>query len=106
MNLSRQSDGELQVSGDLHIQGSQEFRQLLLREVESEPTNALRLDLSAVDRCDTASLQLLCSLAKSVKNAGKEFYISSPSVAVREVSKLLGLSLKDLESFHPISNAQ
>jgi anti-anti-sigma factor len=101
MEIARQDDGVVQVRGDLHINEAEEFRGALILELTAAP--ALVLELSGVDNCDTASLQLLCSLQKSAERGGKEFRISTPSAAMREASAILGLSLEDLTNISKVS---
>lgn len=94
MKILRQDHGAVQVRGDLQISEANELRSALLGELAAAPV--LVLELSGVDSCDTASLQLLCSLQKSAEKDGKEFCITAPSAAMLEASAVLGLSLEDL----------
>jgi anti-anti-sigma factor len=94
MEIFRQEKGVVQVRGDLHISESEGLRSALIGELTAAP--ALVMELPGVDSCDTASLQLLCSLQKSAERDGKGFRISAPSAAMRETSAILGLSPEDL----------
>lgn len=94
MDIFRQQDGVVQVRGDLHISEVEEFRQALTGALSL--TSELELDFSAVERCDAASFQLLCSLQKSAEKAGKSLHLSSPSLAIQELCATLGLPLEDL----------
>lgn len=87
----------MRVQGDLHINEVEELRSALIRALAAA-TPALVLELSGVDNCDTASLQLLCSLQKSAEKSGKELRITAPSAAIREASATLGLSLEALRN--------
>ena len=51
----------------------------------------LVIDLSAVEACDTAGLQLLCSAAASAAQAGKPFRLDNIPGAVLERWNGLGL---------------
>jgi len=94
MEILRQDQGVALARGDLHISDAEELRSTLLDKLAASP--ALVLDLSGVDSCDAASFQLLCSLQKSAQRDGKKFHISATSVAIREASASLGLSLEEL----------
>jgi len=92
--MIRQSEGMVQVRGNLHVSDAEMLQSGLVEELIA--AKVLLLNLSAVDSCGTASYQLLCSLKRSAENAGKEFRISASSSAVRETSAILGLKLEDL----------
>jgi anti-anti-sigma factor len=100
MEITRQSEGVVQLKGELHISEAEELRSALLGELAATP--ALVLELSGVDSCDTASFQLLCSLRRSAEREGKALRISVFSAAMREASAILGLSLEDL-TFIPLT---
>lgn len=94
MEIIRQDEGVVQIRGDLHISDAESVRRGLIDELAAAP--AMVLDLSLVDSCDGASFQLLCSLRKSAETHGKDFRISTPSRAMREISAILGVSLEEL----------
>jgi anti-anti-sigma factor len=94
MQVSTVGGNVVRVTGTLQINDSEELRKEILRELNALP--GLVLDLSAVDDCDAASMQLLCALQKSARRAGKTFRIFEPSNAMRECSAILGLSLEDM----------
>jgi len=96
MEISRQQDGLVKVQGDLHISEVEDLRQALLTELSLGA--ALELDLSAVDRCDTASLQMLCSLKESATKEGKSLRLSSPSVSMQELCQTLGFPWLELST--------
>lgn len=96
MEIFRNDDGSVRARGDLHISEAGELRSVLIGELAA--VQAMVLDLSEVDSCDTASFQLLCSLKKSAEREGKEFHISASCAAIHETSAILGLSLEDLTS--------
>ena len=91
MAISVRDDGALHLQGDLHISDVEELRTVLIGRLET--ASELVLDLSGVDRCDTASLQLLCSVKKSAERDRKQLCISSLSPVVREVCTMTGLPL-------------
>ncbi|MFL6550632.1 MAG: lipid asymmetry maintenance protein MlaB [Povalibacter sp.] len=50
------------------------------------------IDASAVERVDTATMQLLCAFVRERVGADREVTWHSPSAAVLEASKLLGVT--------------
>jgi anti-anti-sigma factor len=94
MEISQQGDGVLRLQGDLHISDVEALRSALAGGLAAG--TALVLEISGVDRCDTASLQLLCSLRRSAEKDGKDLRIFGASEAIREASSILGLSLEYL----------
>ena len=96
MEIIRQQNGVLQFRGDLHVSEAESFQKALLAELSEN--NAFTLDLSQVNSCDAASLQLFFALRKSAEQSGKAVGISAPSMALRETSAILGLSLEEVMS--------
>jgi anti-anti-sigma regulatory factor len=94
MEISRQSNGVLRLGGDLHIGDVEALRSALLMELAASP--ALELELSGVERCDTASLQILCSLGRSADRDGKGLRLHGTPAALSEPGAILGLSLESL----------
>jgi len=94
MEIVRQDEGLVRVSGELHISDAEALRAGLLGELVA--SSALVLELSGVESCDTASFQLLCALRKSAEREGKALHLSAPAAAMREASATIGLSLEDL----------
>jgi anti-anti-sigma factor len=56
----------------------------------------LSLDLSNVDSCDAAVLQLLCAARKTAAQLHKPFRVVSWSPAVLETCAALGIALEEL----------
>lgn len=52
----------------------------------------IRLDLSRVEECDAAGVQLLCSAKLTAEQTGKRFTVPSASDAVIRAIEGLGLS--------------
>jgi anti-anti-sigma factor len=96
MGVFRTKDGLVHLRGDLHISDADNLREALIVELTAAP--ALVLELSEVDSCDAASLQLLCALKKSADICGKMIQITGASAAMVETSAILGFSLHDLTS--------
>jgi anti-anti-sigma factor len=94
MEIIRQHEGVVQVTGDLHISEAEQLRSALLRELRDAP--AMTLELSGVDSCDAATLQILFSLRKSAERDGKHLNVSAPSAGMRETASILGVSPESL----------
>jgi anti-anti-sigma factor len=93
MEICRQDGGVLRLQGDLHISDGEELRSALLSELSTAPV--LTLDLADVERCDAASLQVMCSLKKSAEREGKGLRVVSASAAIQDAGEILGLSMDD-----------
>jgi anti-sigma B factor antagonist len=77
------SSPPLAISDDLTIYNALEQKQLLLDALSA--TGDLELNLSQVDKMDTAGLQLLILLKKEAQRAGKQVRIVAHSQAVSSV---------------------
>lgn len=80
------------MQGGLHISETEELRSALACELSA--AQVMTLDLSGVESCDAASLQLLCSLKKSAMQVGEELHICALSAEIRESVAVPGLSLE------------
>jgi anti-anti-sigma factor len=74
----------------LDIAGSGELREIFSRSVQEQA--GIIIDLSAVESCDLAGLQLLCAARKTAVQSGKSFRVIQPSAAVLETASALGLA--------------
>ena len=77
------SSSPLAITEDLTIYQALEQKQTLLDALSS--TSELELDLSQVEKMDTAGLQLLVVLKKEAQRAGKQVRIIAHSEAVCSV---------------------
>ncbi len=73
----------------LSIREVQELRARLMAAVEAGP---IVLDASGVERADSAGLQLLISLGRSLAARGEALVYSGASPVLLEVARTLGLS--------------
>lgn len=93
MQIVKTESGQmLKLCGALLINSADEL-QAALRDFVcdvSEPS----VDLSGVDQCDTAALQLLCCARLTAERSSKPFVFSAVSDAIRETSAALGISLE------------
>jgi len=79
----------LPVAGELTIQTVDEIHKLLTDSIRRTPN--LLVDFSAVDACDTAGLQLICSLGAQ---AGAQIAALSP--AIESAASDIGLPLSKM----------
>ena len=82
------------LAGEWNIGNAEELHQLLTQALERGPD--VTLDLAGVTACDTAALQLLCSLRKTAIERGQRFSIAALSPAIVEIAAALGLPLSEL----------
>jgi anti-anti-sigma factor len=101
------SSRALEVSGEFTLPTIDQWRTRLIEHLMQNPE--LALDLHAVNSCDTASLQLLCSVRKSALRLNKSFLITALSDELSQTITALGLSLKEgsplAEPPEPLSDA-
>lgn len=92
-NLDENS-AALRIQGPLTISSVEELHEVLTRYASREPN--LVLDLSGVETCDAAGLQLLCSLRRSAAALGKRLRISTVSEPFTTLASALGLPVESL----------
>jgi anti-anti-sigma regulatory factor len=81
--------GVLRLAGALEIGAAEELHRGMTEYFRGGPKFAL--DLSDVEECDTAALQLICSLRNSAGQAREPFQVIAASPAVLETCAALGL---------------
>jgi anti-anti-sigma factor len=84
----------LRLAGDLDIYNVETARQSLLDFMAGRP--GVELDLSGVESCDTAGLQLLLAAHRSAATSGKTFSIQAPVAAIEQCGQSLGLGPESL----------
>jgi anti-anti-sigma factor len=82
------------LNGELSIRNAEELHKLFVAEIGRCPK--LIVDLSDVYACDTAALQLICSLRKTAVQRGQRFRIAALSPAVEAAAAALGLPIQEL----------
>ncbi len=89
-----QQDGNtvLKVEGALSIYEAGELKKGLSANIADDVT----LDLSNVETCDTAAVQILVSACKSAARAGKSFASVSYSAGVENAFEQVGLNCKNI----------
>lgn len=97
LNITQPGDtGPLKISGTLDIYTVDTLRDVLAEHVKQQ--TALLLDLSEVDGCDVAGLQLLCSAHKSAEASRAPFAVTALSQAVVESCAALGLLTEQFQA--------
>ena len=88
-----ESASVLRISGALRINQVDELHTALrdLFFTASRPV----IDLTQVNECDTAALQLLCSARHTAERLTRSFEMVGVSDAIRDASVALGLSLTE-----------
>jgi anti-anti-sigma regulatory factor len=93
MPFQKQENGVGRLSGDLHISDIDELRSALLAWLHDP--SATELDLTEVERCDTANLQLLVSLSETAQSMGQPCRMSPLPPAMQEINEILGSPMVD-----------
>jgi anti-anti-sigma factor len=104
MTLSKnQTTGVLKISGTLDIEAANALREAFLDCLLQQPEPVA--DLSAVDGCDAAALQVLLAGRKHAAAAGKALRFLATSDAVIDAAAALGFRIDepggDGSSEHP-----
>ncbi len=60
--------------------------------------SGVQLNLSAIDSCDAAGIQLLCSAQKTALCRGRAFSLQTPSAAVLKAFQSVGLDINQFKS--------
>lgn len=79
----------LRLDGDLDLYHAETAREALLKQLSGSA--ALELDLSGVEACDTAGIQLLLAARRSAVAAGKPFVIHATAPALATCGERLGV---------------
>lgn len=84
--------GVLKISGTLDIDEANVLREALLDCFALQPEVAV--DLSAVEACDAAALQVLLAGQRDAAALGKVFCVNAASPSVLETAEAIGLPLE------------
>jgi len=91
LKITTTQDGApMRLAGALEIHCIEAARDALLNHVERR--QSLELDLSGVESCDAAGLQLLLAARVSARVLGKAFAICASAPAVEECGRRLGVA--------------
>ena len=88
-----ESESLLKIEGTLDIGCAEELRQALQDLLAR--ASAPMLDLSQVDACDTAAIQLLLAARISAAQSGRQLELTATSPALDAAGATLGLSLHE-----------
>jgi len=88
MNISKDSSGAIIMQGNLVVAEIESIH-TALEGMLNDTSQTMELDLKAVDEVDTAGLQLLFALKKTIEETGV-FHIRDASTAVKEALTLSG----------------
>ncbi len=83
------------VAGALDLYSAPEVREALLAR-SAEPS--LTVDLSGVETCDLAGLQLLLAAKRSAAAAGRSVRLRNPSAAVSAACEAVGIGVEHLSN--------
>ena len=78
--------------GDWTIRRAEELRQRLAADIRPGPE--IELDFGEIVECDTAGLELICSLRKTAAGQGGGFRVAAISPAVESAAAALGLRIE------------
>jgi anti-anti-sigma factor len=99
------NDTALKISGEQTIHTADELHKELAGYLAQ--SEAVIVDLSGVDECDTAALQLIWALRRSATERKQRFEITAISPAITETAAALGLPLDELmSSWEPAGEAR
>ncbi len=84
----------MKIEGPMSIYEVTDLREAMLEHFRE--TGGFVLDLAAVDACDTAGVQLLCSARVSARRKDRPFKVLAASDAVIDAIRGIGLSPSEL----------
>ena len=94
MQITKDEDGGvLRIQGELSIGEVAELRETLCNSLAEK--SRLVLDLSGIDSCDTAALQLLYS-ARKTSDSGRHVRLVGLCSAVTDAAVALGMQIGEL----------
>jgi anti-anti-sigma regulatory factor len=100
MHVTQDETGvRLTLTGALEIGGTEQLRRALLDALAAKA--ALTIDLSGLEACDAAVLQVLIAARKTAAAAGRELRITALPPAAAEMSAALGLAAGELQCCGP-----
>jgi anti-anti-sigma regulatory factor len=100
---SVRTDDPLKIAGELTIQGIEEFR-AAIADYLSRGSNHM-IDLSGVERCDAAGLELICSASRTF-GGHRPVQFTSPSNPVLDIATALGFDTHEITGCAPQNTAR
>lgn len=91
-------DRPITLAGEWSIANAAELHQLLVESLDASgaPGGGIVLDLAGVQACDTAALQLVCSLRRAAAERGLHWRVAALSPAIAETAAAIGLPIQEL----------
>ncbi|MFN7996739.1 MAG: STAS domain-containing protein [Bryobacteraceae bacterium] len=90
MEIGREESGVLRIEGVLDISVAADLQDTLRRFMGE--SQALVVDLSKVESCDTTAIQVFCAARKSAETTGKQIQFVHPSGALTDTTDRLGFA--------------
>jgi anti-anti-sigma factor len=84
----------LKITGEQSIRTADELQKALAEHLDRGLD--VVVDLSEVDECDTAAMQLIYALRQSAVQRKQRFHITAVSPAITETAAALGLGIEEL----------
>ena len=84
----------VKIDGELSIRNADELHKIFAGTLD--PGLDVVVDFAEVQTCDTAALQLICSLHKTAVQRGQRFQIAALSPAIEATAAALGLAIPKL----------
>jgi anti-anti-sigma regulatory factor len=84
----------LKITGEQTIRTADQLHEAFAEYLDRDL--AVVVDLSEVDECDTAALQLIYALRQSAVQRKKRFHVTAVSPAITETAGALGLRIEEL----------
>lgn len=94
MQITNEESGGVRISGSLIISVANDLRTARLEALAAN--SILVLDLSEVDACDVAGIQVIYSAQRTARACNKSLRIASISTAILAAGTALGLPLDEL----------
>ena len=98
--------GMLTLAGSVTFREAPELRRRLLQAVEEYPDRNLLVELSRVDRLDTAAMAVLLEVLMQTHESGPQIYLVGANDAVTKVFRLAGFEEALLRCFGCMDDIQ
>ncbi len=96
LNLTKENKkSTLQIEGELSIYQINQFKEELITAFDD--VDEVVIDLAKVERCDTASFQVLVSASKSAKMKNVKMMLTNPQEQFIQSLKIIGCDWKSLD---------
>ncbi len=86
----------IRIEGPMTVYEAAEIRDTLTRAFLRTGEAGVTLDLSAVESCDAAGVQILCAARRTAREAGTPFRVTGASEAVNGALRSAGLTSREM----------